>query len=110
VELQLAGAAHSAQPRPLRTLVDAVLKELSPRFSRLYAKTGRPSVAPERLLRALLLQVLCCTASGASNWTTTYSTAGSSALTWMTPISDVSVFTKNRQRLLDGEAGVVNSP
>jgi transposase len=44
--------------RPLRALVDAVLKELSPRFSRLYAKTGRPSVAPERLLRALLLQVL----------------------------------------------------
>jgi transposase len=44
--------------RPLRTLVDSVLKEMSPRFSRLYAKTGRPSVAPERLLRALLLQVL----------------------------------------------------
>ena len=38
--------------RPLRTLVDAVLTELSPRFSTLYAKTGRPSVAPERLLRA----------------------------------------------------------
>jgi len=44
--------------RPLRTLVDEVLKDLSPGFSRLYAKTGRPSVAPERLLRALLLQVL----------------------------------------------------
>src|SRR5881397_1862693 len=40
--------------RPLRALVDAVLKDLSPRFSRLYAKTGRPSVAPERLLRALI--------------------------------------------------------
>ena len=45
---------------PLRTLVDAVLTELSPRFSTLYAKTGRPSVAPVRLLRALLLQVLYC--------------------------------------------------
>src|SRR5882672_8937498 len=44
--------------RPIRALVDAVLHDLSPRFSRLYAKTGRPSVAPERLLRALLLQVL----------------------------------------------------
>src|SRR5215813_837647 len=44
--------------RPLRALVDAVLTDLSPRFSQLYAKTGRPSVAPERLLRALLLQVL----------------------------------------------------
>jgi hypothetical protein len=38
--------------RPPRALVDAVLKDLSPRLSRLYAKTGRPSVAPERLLRA----------------------------------------------------------
>src|SRR5215471_10494512 len=44
--------------RPLRALVDAVLTDLSPRFSQLYAKTGRPSVAPERLLRALLVQVL----------------------------------------------------
>ena len=35
-----------------------MLKELSLRFIQLYAKTGRPSVAPERLLRALLLQVL----------------------------------------------------
>jgi transposase len=44
--------------RPLRTLVEGVLKDLSPRFTQLYSKTGRPSVAPERLLRALLLQVL----------------------------------------------------
>jgi len=52
--------------RPIRTLVDAVLKELSPRFSQLYAKTGRPSVAPERLLRALLLQVLYSVRSDAA--------------------------------------------
>jgi transposase len=31
---------------------------LQPRFKRLYAKTGRPSIAPEKLLRALLLQAL----------------------------------------------------
>jgi transposase len=31
---------------------------LKPRFNKLYAKTGRPSIAPEKLLRALLLQVL----------------------------------------------------
>ena len=37
---------------------DEVLRELKPRFSRLYAKTGRPSIAPEKLLLALLLQVL----------------------------------------------------
>lgn len=43
--------------RPIRALVDQVLKEMSPRFARLYAQVGRPSIAPERLLRALLLQI-----------------------------------------------------
>jgi len=43
--------------RVIRKLVDAVLAEMSPRFARLYAKVGRPSIAPEHLLRALLLQV-----------------------------------------------------
>src|SRR5713226_5964587 len=43
--------------RPIREMVDTVLKEMSPRFARLYAKVGRPSIAPERLLRALLLQI-----------------------------------------------------
>lgn len=43
--------------RPIRAMVDGVLKEMSPRFARLYAQVGRPSIAPERLLRALLLQV-----------------------------------------------------
>src|SRR5512141_753386 len=44
--------------RPLRKMVDEVLAELSPRFTKMYAKRGRPSIAPEKLLRALLLQVL----------------------------------------------------
>jgi transposase len=43
--------------RAIREMVDAVLKEMSPRFARLYARVGRPSIAPERLLRALLLQI-----------------------------------------------------
>lgn len=43
--------------RPVREMVDGILKEMSPRFARLYAKVGRPSIAPERLLRALLLQI-----------------------------------------------------
>ena len=43
---------------PLRAMVDEALKSLSRRFSALYAATGRPSIPPERLLRALLLQVL----------------------------------------------------
>ena len=43
--------------RPVRKLVDQVLKEMSPEFTRLYSKVGRPSIAPERLRRALLLQI-----------------------------------------------------
>ncbi len=44
--------------RSLRALVEPVLKELSPRFDEMYSKIGRPSIPPERLLRASLLQVL----------------------------------------------------
>ena len=43
--------------RPIREMVDGILKERSPRFARLYSNLGRPSIAPERLLRALLLQI-----------------------------------------------------
>jgi transposase len=39
-------------------MVDEILVELSPRFKKLYSNTGRPSIAPEKLLRALLLQIL----------------------------------------------------
>ena len=44
--------------RPVREMVDTVLKEMSPRFARLYAKVGRPSMAPERLLRKVQLRGL----------------------------------------------------
>ena len=44
--------------RPLRLMVDAALAELSPEFDALYSRLGRPSIAPEKLLRALLLQAL----------------------------------------------------
>jgi transposase len=43
--------------RAMRRMVDEALRGLSPRFARMYAKSGRPSIAPEKLLRALL-QVL----------------------------------------------------
>src|ERR1700693_2094155 len=49
---------HDHPLRPLRVMTDEALKELQPRFNKLYAKTGRPSIAPEKLLRALLLQAL----------------------------------------------------
>ena len=44
--------------RAMRAMTDAALAELSTQFDALYASTGRPSIPPERLLRALLLQVL----------------------------------------------------
>jgi hypothetical protein len=37
--------------RPIRTMVDKVLKELSPEFANMYSKVGRPSIPPEQLLR-----------------------------------------------------------
>ena len=43
--------------RPIRKMVDEILKEMSPKFQKLYSDVGRPSIAPERLLRSLLLQI-----------------------------------------------------
>jgi len=44
--------------RSIRQMVDAALKNLSPVFCQMYSHTGRPSIPPERLLKAMLLQVL----------------------------------------------------
>ena len=44
--------------RAIRPLVNAALQRLSPQFDKIYAPGGRDSIAPERLLRALLLQAL----------------------------------------------------
>jgi transposase len=43
---------------PFRAMADEALRDLRHRFRKLYSKTGRPSIAPERPLRALLLQGL----------------------------------------------------
>jgi transposase len=48
-------ADHPLQP--IRKMVDEILKEMSPKFVKLYSDVGRPSIAPERLLRSLLLQI-----------------------------------------------------
>jgi transposase len=45
-------------PRAIRRMTDEALAPLSPRLTRMYAKNGRPSIPPEQLLRALLLQCL----------------------------------------------------
>jgi transposase len=44
--------------RAIRAMTDEALQRLSSRFEAMHAKTGRPSIPPEHLLRALLLQVL----------------------------------------------------
>jgi transposase len=92
--------------RPMRAMVDTVLTELSPQFSRLYSRVGRPSIPPEQLLRALLLQILYSVRSERLlmeqldynllfRWFV--------GLTADDRIWDATVFTKNRQRLLDGD-------
>jgi transposase len=92
--------------RPMRTLVDACLREMSPRFAQLYARTGRPSIPPEKLLRAQLLQGLYTIRSERLlmeqldyhllfRWFV--------GLTMDDPVWDPTVFTKNRERLLAGD-------
>src|SRR5436189_2624840 len=92
--------------RPIRTMADEALCGLKPRFSKLYAKTGRPSIAPEKLLRALLLQVLY---SVRSERMLMEQLDYSLLFRWFVGLNmddliwDVTVFTKNRQRLLAGD-------
>ncbi len=92
--------------RPLRVMVDEALRGMQPGLSQLYAKTGRPSIAPEKLLRALLLQALYTVRSERMlmeqldynllfRWFV--------GLNMDDGIWDVTVFTKNRERLLDGD-------
>ena len=44
--------------RAVRAMVEVALHHMGPQFEAMYAKVGRPSIPPEQLLRALLLQVL----------------------------------------------------
>jgi transposase len=91
--------------RPLRVMTDEALRELQPRFRQLYAKTGRPSIAPEKLLRALLLQALY---SVRSERLLMEQLDYNLLFRWFVGLNmddaiwDVTVFTKNRERLLDG--------
>lgn len=91
--------------RAMRRLVDPLLVELSPRFQELYSGIGRPSIPPEQLLRALLLQ-LCYTIR--SERQLMEQLDYNLLYRWfvgLTPDDAVwvpTVFTKNRDRLLDG--------
>jgi transposase len=92
--------------RGMRQMVDAVLKEMSPRFDGLYAKVGRPSIAPEKLLRALLIQILY---SVRSERLLMEQLDYNLLFRWFVglemddPVWDATVFTKNRERLLGGD-------
>ena len=92
--------------RVMRRLVDPVLVALSPRFQRLYAAIGRPSIPPEQLLRALLLQVLYTIRSERQlmeqlDYNLLY--RWFVGLTPDDPVWVPTVFTKNRDRLLAGD-------
>jgi len=92
--------------RPIRAMVDQALRDLSPRFTLLYSHTGRPSIPPEQLLRALLLQAFYSVRSERQlmeqldynllfRWFV--------GLSMDDPIWDPTVFTKNRDRLFQGD-------
>ena len=92
--------------RAIRRITDRALERLSPRFGTLYVKFGRPSIPPERLLRALLLQALYTIRSERQlmeqidynllfRW---FVGLGMDDAVWAP-----TTFTKNRDRLLDGD-------
>lgn len=92
--------------RPLRELVNGVLTEMSPIFDSIYSFAGRPSIPPERLLRAQLLQIL---------YSIRYERMLCEQLTynvlfrWFVgisgtdPVWDPTTYTKNRDRFLGGD-------
>jgi transposase len=92
--------------RPIRAMVDEILKQLSPQFSKMYAKVGRPSIPPEQLLRAQLLQMLY---SVRSERLLMEEMDYNILFRWFVglnlddPVWDATVFSKNRDRLLDAE-------
>jgi transposase len=92
--------------RPIRTMVDEVLGELSPQFDRMYAREGRPSIAPERLLRALVVQMLY---SIRSERLLVEEIDYNILFRWFVGLNldeevwDATTFTKNRDRLLEAD-------
>jgi len=92
--------------RTVRVMVNAALKELGARFDELNASGGRPSIAPEKLLRALLLQVLYTVRSERmlmEQLDYNFLFRWFVGLSIDDPVWDVTVFTKNRERRLKGE-------
>jgi len=92
--------------RAIRAMADLALWSMSARFDEMYSQTGRPSIAPEKLLRAQLIQMLY---SVRSERLLMEEIDYSVLFRWFVgmnldePVWDVTVFTKNRDRLLDGD-------
>jgi transposase len=91
--------------RPVRKMVDEILKEMSPKFAKLYSDVGRPSIAPERLLRSLLLQIFYSVRSERMlieqlqyNFAVPMVCGDGDGSVW-----NHAVFSKNRERLLNEE-------
>src|SRR3974390_3082879 len=92
--------------RAIRAMVDEVLRALSPQFDRMYAREGRPSIAPEKLLRALVVQMLY---SVRSERLLMEEIDYNILFRWFVGLNldeevwDATVFTKNRDRLLEAD-------
>jgi len=92
--------------RAIRVMVDEVLTQLSRRFDTMYARVGRPSIAPEKLLRAQLLQMLY---SIRSERLLMEEMDYNLLFRWFVGLNaddevwDATVFTKNRDRLLEAD-------
>ena len=91
--------------RAIRVLADRALAQLDGEFDKLYAEMGRPSIAPERLLRATLLMVLYSIRSERQLMEQLHYNL---LFRWFVGLEmddavwDVTVFTKNRERLISG--------
>ena len=99
--------------RAIRQISDRILKQMSRVFARMYARLGRPSIPPEKLLRALLLQILYTIRSERMlmeqlNYNLLFR--------WFVGLNldeevwDVTVFTKNRERLLKADVARRSRP
>jgi transposase len=92
--------------RAIRKLVDEVLRAMAKDFDGLYSKVGRPSVPPERLLRAVLLQIFYTVRS---EWMLMEQMNYNLLFRWFVgleldePVWNHAVFSKNRDRLLNQE-------
>jgi transposase len=92
--------------RAIRAMVDEVLSEMARQFDAMYASVGRPSIAPEKLLRAQLLQMLY---SIRSERLLMEEMDYNLLFRWFVGLNaddavwDATVFTKNRDRLLEAD-------